>query len=107
LSVIALLRQTLGIAEWALTNRRFVLREMRIQGRRVHAPEEGTFRNVQAAAATRGTVIENGLWCSKTRSRWLCLRTASCPKNPPLAQKPRFLGSEWKKALLNSTIAAD
>jgi hypothetical protein len=24
----------------------------------------------QAAAATRGTVIMNGLWCSKARSRW-------------------------------------
>lgn len=24
----------------------------------------------QAAAATRGTVIVNGLWCSKARSRW-------------------------------------
>ena len=63
------MRKTPRIAQRAITNP-LAFRGMRIQGRQLDAPDEEPFSYVQAAAATRGTVMENGLWCSKARSRW-------------------------------------
>jgi len=49
---------------------RYVPPALQCGGARFAPRKENQFRLFQAATATCGTVIMNGLWCSKARSRW-------------------------------------
>ena len=69
-SITAFLRNTHN-AECAITSCFLLLSpRRRCRGRQPHAPEKGIMGQVHAAAAARGTIIENGRWRSKARSRW-------------------------------------